>query len=208
MYQINIFKEIKQYLTPQQVSEYYMPEKGKKHGNNMFYKSPFRTEKTASFCVSNNKGFHDFGSGWHGDIIKFVSELYNINPIDAAKLLIKDFALPIEINNKVDIKEVKKYKQKNKVNKKVIKALDDWYNKAFIKLCDADKINEISIKTICRNIKNSTNFEDEDIGIALQYLYNQQVGIEVWIEEFINAKTEEDKLELFRHRREVEKYVD
>lgn len=93
----NIFKEIKQYLSPQQVAEYYLQDKGKMSGNNVFYKSPFRNEKTASFCVNNEKGFHDYGDGWHGDIISFVQELYHISPIDAAKTIIQDFALPIEI---------------------------------------------------------------------------------------------------------------
>ena len=45
--------------------------------------------------MNNEKGFHDYGDGWHGDIISFVQRLYNISPIDAAKTLIRDFALPI-----------------------------------------------------------------------------------------------------------------
>ena len=59
----NIFKEIKKYLSPQQVAKYYLQDKGKRSGNNVFYKSPFRNEKTASFCVNNEKGFHDYGDG-------------------------------------------------------------------------------------------------------------------------------------------------
>ena len=208
MYNTNIFEQIKEYLNPQQVSEYYMPEKGKQHGGNLFYKSPFRVEKTASFCVSNTKGFHDFGTGWHGDIINFVSELYKIKPIDAVKILIRDFSLPIKMNKNVDFKEVKKFKQKNIANKKVTESLNNWYNSTFIKLCDANKMNEISIGSICKELKNPLDFENENILIALQYLYNQQIGLELWIEEFINVKTEEQKLKLFRQRREVEKYVD
>ncbi len=37
--------------------------------------SPFHQEKTPSFTVNDQKGFyHDFSSGRHGDIIRFVME--------------------------------------------------------------------------------------------------------------------------------------
>lgn len=202
---MNIFKEIKQYLNPQLVAEYYLLDKGKKSGNNAFYKSPFRNEKTASFCVNNEKGFHDYGSGWHGDIISFVQELYNLTPIDAAKKLIQDFALPIEIGEKVDYKQVKAQKKKMVLSKKVREALDNWFNNTFIKLCDENKINETCIKIISKTIKSIDDLEKEENGIALQYLYYQQTEINLWIDEFINVTTEDEKLELFRHRKEIER---
>ena len=171
----------------------------------MFYTSPFRNEKTASFCVNNEKGFHDYGSGWHGDIISFVQELYNITPIDAAKVLIQDFALPIEIGKKLDYKQVKTQKKKMLLSKKVREALDNWFNNTFIKLCDENKINGTCIKIISKTIKSIDDLEKEENGIALQYLYYQQTEINLWIDEFINVYTENEKLELFRHRKEIEK---
>lgn len=201
----NIFKEVKEYLNSKQVASYYISEKGKISGNNVFYKSPFRQEKTASFCVNNEKGFHDYGTGWHGDIINFVQELYHLAPIDAAKTLIQDFALPIKINEKSDYKQVKAQKHKNLLNKKVRNALDNWFNSTFIKLCDANKSNQICIESLSKQIKSIDDFEKEDLQIALQYLYYQQTEINLWIESFIDTKTEDEKIELFRHRREIEK---
>ena len=201
----NIFKEVKEYLNPKQVANYYISEKGKISGNNVFYKSPFRQEKTASFCVNNEKGFHDYGTGWHGDIINFIQELYRLTPIDAAKTLIQDFALPIKINEKSDYKQVKAQKHKNLLNKKVRNALDNWFNSTFIKLCDANKSNQICIESLSKQIKSIDDFEKEDLQIALQYLYYQQTEINLWIESFIDTKTEDEKIELFRHRREIEK---
>lgn len=201
----NIFKEVKEYLNPKQVASYYISEKGKISGNNVFYKSPFRQEKTASFCVNNEKGFHDYGTGWHGDIINFIQELYHLTPIDAAKTLIQDFALPIKINEKSDYKQVKAQKHKNLLNKKVRDALDNWFNSTFIKLCDANKLNQICIESLSKQIKSIDDFEKEDLQIALQYLYYQQTEINLWIESFIDTKTEDEKIELFRHRREIEK---
>lgn len=201
----NIFKEVKEYLNSKQVASYYISEKGKISGNNVFYKSPFRQEKTASFCVNNEKGFHDYGTGWHGDIINFVQELYHLTPIDAAKTLIQDFALPIKINEKSDYKQVKAQKHKNLLNKKVRNALDNWFNSTFIKLCDAHKSNQICIESLSKQIKSIDDFEKEDLQIALQYLYYTQTAINLWIESFIDTKTEDEKIELFRHRKEIEK---
>lgn len=201
----NIFKEIKQYLSPQQVAAYYLQGKGKRSGNNVFYKSPFRNEKTASFCVNNEKGFHDYGDGWHGDIISFVQELYHISPIDAAKTLIQDFALPIEIGQKANYKQIKNQRHKTLLNKKIRDALEKWFNNIFIKLCDENKINEICIDIISKTIKSIDNLEKEENAIALQYLYYRQTELNLWIDEFINVTTEDEKLELFRHRKEIEK---
>ena len=201
----NVFKEIKEYLNPQQVAQYYLSEKGKKSGNNLFYKSPFRNEKTASFCVNNEKGFHDYGNGWHGDIINFVQELYHISPIDAAKLLIKDFALPIEIERKTDYKKVKTQKRNILLNSKVKEGLDKWFKSTLIKLCNANKINEKCIANLSKSIKSNQNFENDDIVSALQYSYCRENEINLWIEEFINVTTNDEKLELFRHRKEIEK---
>ena len=178
---------------------------GKKSGGNLFYKSPFRNEKTASFCVNNQKGFHDYGDGWHGDIISFVQELYHISPIDAAKTLIQDFSLPIKIEQKTDYKQIKTQRQKNLLNKKVREALDNWFNNTFIQLCDSNKMNQICIYTLSKNIKNINDFENNDLTNALQYLYNNQTGINLWIDEFINTTTEDEKIKLFRHRKEIEK---
>ena len=202
MYDTNIFKEIKDYLKPQQVAEYYISEKGKHSGSNVFYKSPFRNEKTASFCVNNEKGFHDYGNGWHGDIISFVQELYNLSPIDAAKTIIKDFALPININQRTSYKQIKSLRNKSLLNKKVRDGLNNWFNNTYIKLCDVNKANQICINILT---KNMVNLENDDTLQALQYLYTEQIKINLWIDEFINTATEDEKIDLFRHRKEIER---
>lgn len=205
MYNENLFKQVKEYLKPEQVAEYYIAEKGKKSGSNTFYKSPFRSEKTASFCVSNLKGFHDFGTGWHGDIISFVSKLYNVTPLDAVKILIKDFSLPIQLNQKIDYKEAQKIKKKHNTNKNVTDGLEQWYNKTFIKMCDEYKKNEKIIEIMQKQLKEENNLENDDLLQALQYLYYKDNLLEMWFDDFNDVRTSEDKLELFRNRKEVEK---
>lgn len=205
MYNENLFKQVKEYLKPEQVAEYYIAEKGKKSGSNTFYKSPFRSEKTASFCVSNLKGFHDFGTGWHGDIISFVSKLYNVTPLDAVKILIKDFSLSIQLNQKIDYKEAQKIKKKHNTNKNVTEGLEQWYNKTFIKICDEYKKNEKIIEIMQKQLKEENNLENDDLLQVLQYLYYKDNLLEMWFDDFNDVRTSEDKLELFRNRKEVEK---
>lgn len=96
---MNYFEEIKQYLKPTQVVLFYLGE-GKYKGGSYWYKSPFRNEKTASFCVNNKKGIHDFGDSSHYDVISFTKKLFNIGSMQAIRRLIKDFSLPINIDQK------------------------------------------------------------------------------------------------------------
>ena len=74
-------------------------------------------------------------------------------------------------------------------------------------MCDEYKTNEKIIEVIKKQIKEEKDFEKENLQQALQYLYFKENLLELWFEDFNNARTEEDKLKLFRNREEVEKYV-
>ena len=108
------------------------------------------------------------------------------------------------MEQKTDYKQIKAQKHKNLLNKKVREALENWFNTTFIKLCDADKTNTIFIESLNKRIKSIDDLENEDISNVLQYLYYQQSEINLWIDEFINTTTEDEKIELFRHRKEIE----
>lgn len=65
----------------------YYPKETKKEGRELFYISPLRSEKTASFHVSFTDGvwlWHDFGDGSKGSIIDFVMMHQNIPTIAEA----------------------------------------------------------------------------------------------------------------------------
>lgn len=60
----------------------------KKAGKNYQACCPFHTEKTPSFTVDEAKQFyHCFGCGAHGDVVSFVQEYFNVDFVDAAKIL-------------------------------------------------------------------------------------------------------------------------
>src|SRR3984893_12260041 len=58
--------------------------------------SPFKTEKTPSFTVNDQKGFyHCFASGEHGDIFKFVMMTEGLSFPEAVERLAEDAGVPI-----------------------------------------------------------------------------------------------------------------
>src|ERR1700749_5118543 len=60
----------------------------KKAGREWKGLSPFQQEKTPSFTVNDQKGFyHDFSSGRHGDIIRFVMETEGVSFPEAVERL-------------------------------------------------------------------------------------------------------------------------
>lgn len=67
---------------------------GKKIGNNLFYDSPLRKERTASFSVSPSKNvWKDWGTGEGGNIIDFGVRYFNCKPVDFVKILQRDYHL-------------------------------------------------------------------------------------------------------------------
>lgn len=60
----------------------------KKSGKNFMCRSPFRNERTASFCVSPDKQFwYDFGTSEGGDAISFIEKMENLSFLEAVEML-------------------------------------------------------------------------------------------------------------------------
>ncbi|MCA9186165.1 MAG: CHC2 zinc finger domain-containing protein [Pirellulaceae bacterium] len=57
----------------------------RRRGNDLWYASPFRSEKEASFKVSVTRNqWYDFGAGKGGDLIDLVKELYRLTTVSEA----------------------------------------------------------------------------------------------------------------------------
>ena len=186
-------EQIKQLLTPIMVAQHYLGQ-GKTKGNRLWYKSPFRNERTASFMVSE-EAYHDFGDGWHGDVIDFIERYYNTDFINAMKILSRDFGLP---EDEPISKEVEQYiKRKREEEQQMKRNLDDWFNSTYNKLCDKLQITEKAIK--------NTAMKNKLVGLW-KYLYNREIKLEILWEIFFDAiDDEQKKLELWRDKEEIEK---
>lgn len=131
---MNLYDNIRSQLTNKQVARYYLGEPKQYSGNNIGYCSPFRNEKHPSFWVNDEKGFTDFGAKEHsGNMITFVMQYKNLSSYyDAAKQLINDFGLNIEI------KENMSCYIKNKSKEKVEELVLDEAQKAKEIICMFD----------------------------------------------------------------------
>lgn len=180
-------KEIKQILTPIMVAQHYLGQ-GKQKGNKIWYKSPFRNERTASFMV-DNKSFHDFGESWDGDIISFIERYYNIDFLTAMRVLTRDFGLP---ENEKKSKEFEQYiKQKREQEQQMKRNLDNWFNSIFTKICKKLQI-----------IKRQIELRQIDFKTA----YDKECRLNILWELFFDAVNNDNKkIELWKSKEEIEK---
>ena len=87
---MRIADEIHSALTMQQVAEFY----GFEVNRGGYINCPFHSEDTPSLKIyAGNGGFHCFGCGAHGDVIKFVMMLFNLSFAQAVIRLSSDFGL-------------------------------------------------------------------------------------------------------------------
>ncbi len=96
---MNYAVEIKQRLNTKQVFEYY----GLKPNRAGFIYCPFHNEKTASMKLyDGDKGYHCFGCGASGDVIKFVQQYFGLGFKDAIQKLNDDFMLGLPLGEKIN----------------------------------------------------------------------------------------------------------
>ena len=89
-------QEVKTAVTPTLVVQRYLGQPLKRINDKLWYKSPFRNERTASFVVSDERGIHDFGSSEHYDIFSFIQKLFGLSFMESLSFLIKDFGLQVD----------------------------------------------------------------------------------------------------------------
>lgn len=94
---MNIFTEVKEYLTARQVAENY----GLHVKTNGLACCPFHNDKHPSMKIDRN--YHCFACGVGGDVIDYVSRLYGLSQYEAAVKLIEDFRLHIETKGKSEL---------------------------------------------------------------------------------------------------------
>ena len=168
---INSFKEVKEILSNKEVIERYLGQPNKITRKGLWYKSPFRNEKTASFYVSE-KGIHDFGSSEHYDIISFVEKYFNTDILQALKILCNDFGLSL-MSEKKDKKTIKQIKIKREQERKQKEKQEKKHNEEMQKLCD----ELIETEKLIQIFENTSHFE------ILKILYDKQTKLEIKFEQ-------------------------
>jgi hypothetical protein len=126
---MSLIREVKERADIVKVAEYY----GIKLNRAYKCVCPFHKEKTASLSISPQKQIWKcFGCGKGGDVISLVSELLNINALEAAKNINSTLGLGLDAEKPSSYLEINKYKEKRKTEE----MFKQWENKTFQLLCD------------------------------------------------------------------------
>jgi len=98
----------------------------KKRGKEFIGLSPFKTEKTPSFTVNDEKGFyHCFSSSEHGNIFDFVMKTQNLKFGETVKLLANLAGMKTYIFSKQDEEREKKWQEYSSIYNQYIQFYHD-----------------------------------------------------------------------------------
>lgn len=101
-------------------------------GGRYWGRCPFHNEKTASFCVSSDKGFfYCFGCGVGGNAFKFLSLIENINYFEAIKLQAQ--RLGIDLPSRNISPEEQRRRREEKTLFKINELAQDFYHECLTK---------------------------------------------------------------------------
>lgn len=181
---------IKSLIKPTSVVQRYLGQPIKRNNLGLWYKSPFRNERTESFLVNDEKGIHDFGTSKHYDVISFTQELFKIDFKTAINKLAGDFGIEPQkpISKELEQYMLTRRKEEIELNRRI----NSWFYQTYGALCDS--------------LKENHKLESYLNGEALSKIYKNSSDLEIWIEYFIDA-TEDGKYELYKRRKEIQKYL-
>ena len=123
---MNIFQEVKSYVTARQAAEQY----GIRVGRNQMACCPFHDDHHPSMKIDTN--YYCFACGAKGDVIGLTAGLFGLSPYEATRKLIADFQLPLTAEKRRERR--KKYRNRNPVSVK--EKMTDWHRHAVKVLTD------------------------------------------------------------------------
>ena len=125
---MNIFSEVKGYLTARQAAESY----GLQIKRNGTACCPFHNDKHPSMKIDRN--YHCFACGAGGDVIDYVSRMYGLSQYEAACKLIEDFRLPIDVKNHKELsrKEKERIRKEKAERECIVQIKERFKNGAFV----------------------------------------------------------------------------
>lgn len=124
---MNVFDAVKQSVTTRQAAEMY----GLKIRRNNMASCPFHNDRTPSMKIDHR--FHCFGCGADGDVIDFVSMLYSISNLEAARKIASDFGIsydtkPVKSTTKKVICKKSNAQIYAEAEQRCFRVLSDYYH--------------------------------------------------------------------------------
>lgn len=159
----------------------------------------FHDEKTPSLSFHQGKQiFKCFSCGKGGDVISLVSELLNINALEAAKSINNTLGLGLDAERPSSYLEINKYKQKRKTEE----MFKNWENKTFQLLCDY-------LHLLWRwEEENAPTNPNEDINDLFVEVMHNRDYVEYLIDEIFINGSNEDKIWFWKHEKKVVRRIE
>ena len=181
---MNVFEEVKKYVTAKQAAENY----GLKLSKNGMVCCPFHKDKHPSMKI-DNLHYHCFGCGAHGDAIGYVAQTFGMSQYDAACKIIEDFGLPVEIRHSISEEERKSYQNicaQKRYAESVQKRFQIWVNETINQLREcANLILE------ARELFLRSNTDIVAISNGFAYMIHQEPKISYWLDILCTGEKEE-----------------
>lgn len=128
---------------------------------------PFHTEDTPSFSIDEKENiFKCFGCGKGGDVITFVSDIMEVEPLEAAKIIDRDFHLGL-FDKSESVKPTKRTSQK-----KVEKTISKKEEKPF----ELDPKIKPYLQECAKHIEEQTYMQNR--GLSLETLKKFKIGFD------------------------------
>ncbi|MCI9000102.1 MAG: hypothetical protein HFJ26_04070 [Clostridia bacterium] len=192
---MSLIREVKERANIVKVAELY----GLKLNRAYKCVCPFHKEKTASLSISPQKQIWKcFGCGKGGDSISLVSELLNINALEAAKSINYTLGLGLDPNQRSNYFEINKYKNKQKTEE----IFKKWENKTFQLLCDY-----LHLLWKWEEEKAPKNMEEEPDDLFVEAMHNKDY-IDYLIDSIFINGTNEDKIWFWKHEKKVVRRIE
>lgn len=153
---MSIFEEVKQRLNIRQVVEHY----GFKVNRAGQFICPFHNDHKPSASIKNDY-FNCFVCGAGGDLITFTARYLGMSNLDAAKELVKDFALNIDISTKEERKAQYDAERKRKEDIKACSSLRDKFAKDKEHRAEAKKKTNYKLRNDIRQIRSRQTQDKE-----------------------------------------------
>ena len=190
---MNIFDEVKARVDMRSIAAEY----GFNPNRHDYICCPFHNEKTPSMRLYE-QSFYCFGCHIGGDVIRFVSKLFDLSAIEAAKKLNTDFALSLDICQSNEIKPKEPIINQSQINT----FFEDWQKWAFHVLNDYYKLLKAWYADFAPKTAN-----DEPYTLWVKAC-NELPIIDYYCTVFIGGNDEARKRFFIDHRKEVKRIAD
>lgn len=131
----NIFRRVKYIPVPEVIAHFLPSLEQRRTGRNWIGRCPFHADRKPSFVIYPN-GWKCFGCGEHGDGVDLVARLLNVRPLEAARVIMHEFGMPVdEPQTRATIRKAEQIRAVARQERDLETALQAYRHRVYRDLC-------------------------------------------------------------------------